>query len=137
MVRNDLVASVHEMKEELKSLINRASEVLDNAENANIVDAILVAGQTHRLDFVSVLLAIIAILLALGGLVAFFEVRHRAKVAAEDTARKECRDIAAELLKTYVNDELPDEVRRSVEFMVTRDGDSGDYGEQNTDPVQS
>jgi len=132
------VASVQEMKDELQALIDRATEAAEKAESANLVDAVVVAAQTHRLDFVTVLLAIITIILAIGGLFAFFEIRYRAKIAAEQIARTECKIIAGSLLENYVNDELPDEVRRLVELiMQERDGGGGDYGEQDTGQVQS
>jgi hypothetical protein len=102
------------------------------------VDAVLTAAQTHRLDFASLLLAIVAILLAIGGLAGFFEIRYRAKIAAEQTARDECKEIAQKLLRNYVNDELPDEVRRLVELIKQEnDGDGGDYGDQDTGQIES
>ncbi|MAS05271.1 MAG: hypothetical protein CL534_11375 [Ahrensia sp.] len=128
------------MKDELQALIDRASEALDKAESANLADAVFVAAQTHRLDFISLVLTAITIILAFGGLFAFFEIRYRAKIAAQDTARSECRSIAAELLKNYANDELPDEVRRLVELIMQEkdgDGNGGDYGQQDTGQVQS
>jgi len=130
------VASVNEMKNELQALIDRASIILDEAESGNLGDAVFVAAQTHRLDLISILLTAIAIILAFGGLFAFFEIRYRAKLVAQDTARSECRTIAAELLKNYANDELPDEVRRLVELII-QERDGGDYGQQDTGEVQS
>lgn len=130
------MASVQEMKDELQALIDRASEAADKAESQNLADAIFVAGQTHRLDIVTILLGAITVILAIGGLFAFFEIRYRAKIAAQETAKSECRTIAAELLKNYANDELPDEVRRLVELiMQEKDGDGGDYGQQDTGQV--
>ncbi|WP_157727761.1 hypothetical protein [Stappia sp. ES.058] len=127
------MTSVQEMKDELQSLIDRAKSAAEQAEAQSALYAVAVAAQTHRLDLVSVLLAIIAILLAIGGLAGFFEIRYRARIAAQETARSECRTIAADLLNNYVNDELPDKVRRSVELIFQeRDGNGGDYGEQDT-----
>ncbi|WP_367717225.1 hypothetical protein AB2N04_04045 [Nitratireductor sp. GISD-1A_MAKvit] len=132
------MASLQEMRDELKVLIERAREAAEYAEKQSVLDAVAVAAQTHRLDFASVLLSIVGILLAVGGLFAFFEIRYRAKIAAVETARIECRTIAKSLLKGYVNDELPSEVRRLVELIKQEsDGEGDDYGEQDTDTVQS
>lgn len=132
------MASVQELKDELQILIDRAADAVEKAEAANLSNPIIHAAQTHRLDFVSILLAVVTIILAIGGLFAFFEVRYRAKLAAQETARVECKSIASKLLKRYVNDELPDEVRRLLELITQeKNGDSGDYGQQDTGEIQS
>ena len=139
------MASIEEMKQELQELIERAKDTQDNLDVAlrkvqdqSTWDAISVAAQTHRLDFASLLLASIAIILAVVGFIGFFEVRYRAKIAATSTAREECRDIAKEILKDYTNDELPDEVRGLVESIAGDLKNNGDaYGEQDTDHEQS
>lgn len=132
------MASVKDLKDQLQALIDRTSESLDKVEAANAADAVVVAAQTHRLDFASLLLACIGILLAFGGVFAFFEIRYRAKLAAQETARTECRTIAQELLRDYVNDGLPNEVRRLVESInQENNGTEGDYGSQDTDQVKS
>jgi hypothetical protein len=130
------LASVQELEDQLHALIERASVLLaDASDHANAIE---VAAQTHRLDLVSVLLTAVTIILAVGGLFAFFEIRYRAKLAAQETARNECRSIAKKLLKNYVNDELPSEVRRLVELiMQEKGGNGGDYGQQDTGEIQS
>ncbi|MEQ8655895.1 MAG: hypothetical protein RIC24_01140 [Hyphomicrobiales bacterium] len=116
------MASVQEMKDELQSLIDRAEGS----------DAIMLSGQLGRLDFVSAVLAALAIILVFGGIFGFLEVRYRAKKVAEETARNECREIAKQLLKSHINDELPDEVRKLVEAIDSEVRKGGDYGEQDT-----
>ncbi|WP_316975924.1 hypothetical protein [Shumkonia mesophila] len=61
------------------------------------------AAQLGRLDLVSVLLAIVAILLAIGGFVAFFNVRGIARRHAEE----EAREVAEKAANDYLQREMP------------------------------
>lgn len=64
------------------------------------VDAIALAGQLGRLDLVSALLAIVAIILVLAGLFAFGFVRGQASATAKATAEK----ITEERLRTLTRE---------------------------------
>ena len=123
------MASVQEMKDELQVLIDRANELCHPALDG----AVEIAAQTGRLDFASLLLAIVGILLALGGVVGFIEVRTRVKTVAERTAREECREIAEKIVLQYINDELPDEIRKHVETLMPDPGDGEKYGREEAE----
>lgn len=70
-------------------------------------DAICVAGQLGRLDFVSALLAGVALVVAVGGVVAFFNFRSLARRQAEDEARRIAAEIAEVAANKYIQGELP------------------------------
>lgn len=132
------MASVEELKQELQQLIESTKAMQQELETQGALDAVIVAAQTYRLDLASLLLGAVGIIVAVGGVIGFFEVRYRAKNVAIDTAKQECKTIAKDLLKIYTNDELPDEVRRLVESIagdMNTDGDA--YGKQDTDQKQS
>ena len=83
------MASVEEMKQELRTLTEQAHELVTTLE---AVDGVTAASQLARLDLATLLLAIVSLLLVFGGLFAFGFVRGQAgqaaKSAAEDIAEK-------------------------------------------------
>lgn len=64
--------------------------------------------QTGRFDLVSLLLAIIGIILVLGGLFAFFNFRSVAKQQAKAEAATVARETAERVTNEYLQRELPD-----------------------------
>lgn len=69
-------------------------------------DALNVAGQLGRLDFVSLLIGWFGVLLALAAIFAFWEVRIRASSAAKkeanEVARSETKQIAPDIIRDYL-----------------------------------
>lgn len=125
----ELKDEIQDLKDQLQSLIERGTEAIEKAESENLTDAIFVAAQTHRLDLVSLLLTVVALILAVGGFIAFFEIRSKAKSVAEETAKSECKTIAQKIVLQYVNNELPDQVREHVEtLMPLYSGNGENYG---------
>jgi hypothetical protein len=70
-------------------------------------DAICQASQLGRLDLISALLAAIAILLALGGIYAFVNIRSSARQVAREAAEAESRQLAEAAAVAYLERELP------------------------------
>lgn len=79
--------------------------------------AVEFAAQTGRLDLVSVLLAIVAILLGLGGFVAFFSIRGLAKSTAHETATATAEAIAEKAAISHLEAELPKIVKEYFELV--------------------
>ena len=67
--------------------------------------AIALAGQLGRLDLVSLLLAIMAIVLTLGGLFAFLNLRQIAKRVAEAEVKRIAKDVARQTAQSYIQSE--------------------------------
>jgi len=84
---------------------------IENMEHNN--DAIAVAAQLGRLDFVSALLAGIGIILIVSGIFAFINIRSIAKSRAEKVAEKVAERIANE----YLQREIPDIVKANQEIV--------------------
>jgi len=70
-------------------------------------DAVCQAAQLGRLDFLSALLAAVAILLALGGIYAFINIRSSAQQVARAAAEEESRKLAETAAIAYLERELP------------------------------
>ena len=121
------MASVAEMKAELQALI-------DHAEATSNDTALSIALQTGRLDLVTILLTSIAVILAIGGLMAYFDIRSRVPNIAERVAREECRKIAEDRILEFSNDELPNQVRRLMEDLLPQhSGGDEEYGAEKED----
>lgn len=71
-------------------------------------DAVHVAAQLGRLDFISALMAITAILLALIGVCAFFSIRRDAKITAKETAEEIAAGVAERTANAYMQAKLPE-----------------------------
>lgn len=70
-------------------------------------DALVVAHETGRLDLITVLLAAITVLLALGAIYAFFDVRRASKRVARQVANSVGARAAEAVATTYMERELP------------------------------
>lgn len=81
-----------------------------------VCDAVGCASQLGRLDLVSVLLAILGLLLALAGVVAFFDLRKAAKDRATEVARVEAERAAEGAAVRYLEAELPRLVEEYMEL---------------------
>ena len=73
----------------------------------NICDAVTCAAQTGRLDLVSALLACIGILLVLGGIFGFLNIRTKASSVAQEVAREEAKKVAESVANVYIQENLP------------------------------
>jgi len=131
------LASVENLKRELQTLIERTNEALKKVESETAADAVFVAAQTHRLDLVTVSIAVLGILVGGFGLLGFFEIRSRAKRAAIKAAKQTCKPIAEQIVNDYISNELPDEVREHVEILIQTQQEGADYGQQDTNTVTS
>jgi hypothetical protein len=70
-------------------------------------ESLALAHETGRLDFIAVPLAAITILLALGGIFAFFDVRRSAGRISKQVAEEEARTVAEATAVAYLERELP------------------------------
>jgi hypothetical protein len=70
-------------------------------------DTMGLAHELGRLDFVTALLAALTLLVALGGIFAFFDVRRVAKSTASAEAEKHAKEIAEAAAVKYLENELP------------------------------
>ena len=90
-------------------------------------DAVSVAAQLGRLDFVSALLAIIGVALVLGGLFTFLHFRNVAKAEASKEAGIQAKLVAERVANEYLQAELPallDEYKKFMEAQnVNTEGD--------------
>ncbi len=77
------------------------------SKEEQIVNSIQYAAQLGRLDFVSALLGCIAIILALGGIFAFINIRSSAKKTAKETAKETAEEIAEKAACSYIENNLP------------------------------
>ena len=91
-------------------------------------DAIEYAAQLGRLDFVSAILAAIALLLVFAGIYAFIDFRKIAKARAEEVAKAVAKETAEREANLYLQKEMPNLFREYIEFMdgVPDDGDPDD-----------
>ncbi len=80
-------------------------------------DAISLAGQLGRLDFVSAILGSITIILALGGIVAFLNLRKIAKSQAVSVSTKIAEDVAERAANEYLQRELPNVIEAYRAFL--------------------
>jgi hypothetical protein len=65
------------------------------------------AHELGRLDFVTALLAALTLLVALGGIFAFFDVRRAAKRTAIEVAERHAKTVAEATAVGYLESELP------------------------------
>lgn len=71
-------------------------------------DVIHYAAQLGRLDLISTLLAVVAILMGLGGIVAFLNIKMSAKDTAREVAREVAEEEAERIANNYIQANLPD-----------------------------
>lgn len=79
--------------------------------------AVQVAGEIGFLDFASLLLAIVAILLAFGGIYAFFNFRGIARKQATEEARKIAASVAEDAAIRRLEAELPKMLEQYMELV--------------------
>lgn len=84
-------------------------------------DALEVAAQLGRLDFASLLLAIVSTILVLGGIFAFINFRSIAKAQAVEEARKTAEATAERVTNEYLQRELPDLLEAYRSFLDSND----------------
>lgn len=95
------------------------------------VDAAMrVAAQLGRLDFASLLLAIVSLILVLGGVYAFINFRAIAKAHAIKEATKVAEVTAERVTNEYLQRELPDLLDAYRSFL-----DSGDVSDEEADDM--
>ena len=82
-------------------------------------DAILQAAQLGRLDFASLLLGAVAILIALAAVFAFLNVRGLAKAQATEVAERVGREVAENAANKYLQAELFDILASNLELLRT------------------
>lgn len=70
-------------------------------------DVMEVAHELGRLDFVTAILAALTLLVALGGIFAFFDVRRVAKATARAESETHARQVAEATAVNYLERELP------------------------------
>jgi hypothetical protein len=73
----------------------------------HVSDSLTLAHEMGRLDFITVLLTAITILLLLVGAFAFFDIRRTARRISKQVAETEARAIAEKTAVTYLERELP------------------------------
>ena len=71
-------------------------------------DATAIAAQLGRLDLVSLLLAAIGLILVLGGVFAFLNIRYVARAQAIEAATEVAEAVAERMSNEYLQKELPD-----------------------------
>lgn len=92
------------------------------------IDSISVATQLGRLDFISALLAVLGILIAIVSIYAFFNFR----AVARKQASEEAKTIAAEIAEKTVNEYLQDEMPKIIdEYRSLLFGDHDEADEAN------
>lgn len=79
-------------------------------------DAVALASQLGRLDLVSLLLAVLGLLLALGGIVAFLNLRGIARTVAREEAKTQISATVEEQAIAYMQAELPSLVEAYIEL---------------------
>ena len=93
-------------------------------------EAMEVAAQLGRLDFASLLLAIVSLILVLGGVYAFINFRAIAKAHAVAEATKVAEATAERVTNEYLQRELPDLLDAYRSFL-----DSGDVSDEDADDM--
>lgn len=81
--------------------------MITNIDQTEYSDAVHMAAQLGRLDFISALLAIIGFAMILGGIFTFFHYRNLAKKEAIREARIHAKEVAEEAANRYLQSELP------------------------------
>lgn len=101
-----------------------------DAEGAK--DALKIAAQLGRLDFASLLLAIVSTILVLGGIFAFLNFRSIAKAHAIAQAKETAEATAERVTNEYLQRELPDLLEAYRNFL-----DSDDVSDEAADQMAS
>lgn len=103
---------------------------MSDAQDA--ISSLAAAAQLGRLDFASLLLAIVSLILVLGGLYAFINFRAIAKAQAVKEARAVAQATAERVTNEYLQRELPDLLEAYRSFL-----DSDDVTDEDADEMAS
>jgi len=101
-------------------------------DQKHFIDAIQAAAQLGRLDLVSLLLAAIGLILVVGGLFAFFNVRSIARKQATEEAGKIAKTVAEQIANEYMQKHLYDIVK-AYRNMMDSDAVSDDLAKRMAD----
>ena len=101
-------------------------------DQKHFIDAIQAAAQLGRLDLVSLLLAAIGLILVVGGLFAFFNVRSIARKQATEEAGKIAKTVAEQIANEYMQKHLYDIVK-AYRNMMDPDAVSDDLAKRMAD----
>lgn len=85
-------------------------------DESHAQDVIAYAAQIGRLDLVSLLLAIVGLILVIGGVFAFLNFRSIAKTHAKDEAKTVAEAIAERVTNEYLQRELPELLKEYRSF---------------------
>lgn len=80
------------------------------------IDAVQQAAQLGRLDFASLLLAMVAVLIALAAVFAFLNLRRVARDRATEVAERISGEIAEKAANKYLREELPNILSSNLEL---------------------
>jgi len=101
-------------------------------DQKHFIDAIQAAAQLGRLDLVSLLLAAIGLILVVGGLFAFFNVRSIARKQATEESGKIAKTVAEQIANEYMQKHLYDIVK-AYRNMMDSDAVSDDLAKRMAD----
>lgn len=92
-----------------------ASGCLEGVDSC--ADTIAVLAQLGRFDLVSLLLAVLGLFLALGGVVAFLNYRSVARRHAQEEAERVAKEVAEKAANEYLQSELPSLIKEYRELI--------------------
>lgn len=120
---------------ELDRAIEDYQSVMERAlQKQQALDSVQTAAELGRLDVVTIILAVLSVVLAVGALIGFIEVRTKALQVARDSAREE----AARIMDGYLNEEAPGLIRSHMDLIgPTYGGWQGDAVAKNYGDGQS
>ncbi|MDB2501664.1 hypothetical protein N9X03_04185 [Planktomarina temperata] len=101
-------------------------------DQKHFIDAIQAAAQLGRLDLVSLLLAAIGLILVVGGLFAFFNVRSIARKQATEESGKIAKTVEEQIANEYKQKHLYDIVK-AYRNMMDSDAVSDDLAKRMAD----
>lgn len=110
------MATVEQMKIELSEEIERARSLSDKLDDLIASDAISIAAQLGRLDFLNATLASIAIALVLGGVFSFLNFRSIARKTAIREAQRQATHVAENVTNEYMQKNLAPIVETYASF---------------------
>lgn len=110
------MATVEQMKIELREEIERARSLSDKLDDLIASDAISIAAQLGRLDFLNATLASIAIALVLGGVFSFLNFRSIARKTAIREAQRQATHVAENVTNEYMQKNLAPIVETYASF---------------------
>lgn len=88
--------------------------------NQPVIDSLSLATQFGRLDFISAVLASLAVILVFGGVFSFLNFRNIAKEQATKEAAQVAEEIAEKTAVLYLERELPDMIDNYYELVKSQ-----------------